>query len=149
MTESGVATDVSPASPVRRFASMVRWDVRLQRRYGLYAVYAVVTVAYALALQLVPEGFRADALVLVVFSDPVVLGFYFIAALVLFEKGDGVLDALVTSPLSTRVYLASKAISLTLLAVLASLVLAVATVGTGFDPAPLMVGVALIGIGQR
>ena len=127
----------------RALAAMVRWDVRLQRRYGIYAVYAVVTLAYALGLRLVPVGFRPTAAVVVVFTDPVLLGFYFVAALVLFEKGDGVLDALVTSPLSARAYLASKVLSLSLLAVVASLVLAVAAVGTRFDPLPLVVGVGL------
>ena len=127
----------------RALASMVRWDVRLQFRYGFYAAYAVLTVAYALALHVAPTAFRPSLLVLVVFNDPLVLGLYFVAALVLFEKGDGVLDALVTSPLSARAYLASKVASLSFLSVLASVVLAVASVGTAFDPLALVVGVGL------
>jgi len=122
---------------------MVRWDVRLQFRYGFYAAYAVLTIAYALALRVAPTDVRPLLLVFVIFNDPVVLGLYFVAALVLFEKGDGVLDVLVTSPLSARAYLASKVVSLSLLAVLATLVLAAIAVGTRFDPLVLVVGVGL------
>jgi len=120
---------------------MVRWDVRLQFRYGFYAAYAVLTVAYALALHVAPTDVRPLLLVFVIFNDSLVLGLYFVAALVLYERGDGVLDALVTSPLSARSYLASKVVSLSFLAVLATVVLAVASVGTGFDPLALVVGV--------
>ncbi|HKJ57921.1 MAG TPA: ABC transporter permease, partial [Halobacteriales archaeon] len=131
------------ASTTRRLLSMVRWDVRLQFRYGFYAAYAVLTIAYALALRVAPTDVRPLLLVFVIFNDPVVLGLYFVAALVLFEKGDGVLDVLVTSPLSARAYLASKVVSLSLLAVLATLVLAAIAVGTRFDPLVLVVGVGL------
>ena len=127
----------------RRLAAMVGWDVRLQYRYGFYAVYAVVTVGYALALRVAPLDLRPLLLQAALFSDQVVLGFYFVGALVLFEKGDGVLDALVTSPLSARAYLASKVVSLAALSVLASLALAVGVVGAGFDLLPLVAGVAL------
>lgn len=139
---SGVTRAVT-SNAVGTFTSTLRWDVRLQHRYGFYAVYALVTVAYALALHVVPDGARSVLLPVVIFSDPAFLGFYFVGAIVLFEKGDGVLDALVTSPLSARAYLASKVVSLTILAVLASLVLAVAGVGTDFDPLALVVGVSL------
>ena len=96
--------------------SMLPWDVRLQFRYGFYAVYAVLTLTFAGILRSLPAGVADTGLVLVVFADPSFLGFYFVAALVLFEKRDGVLDALVVSPLSTSAYLLSKALSLALLA---------------------------------
>jgi len=59
---------------------MVPWDVRLQYRYGFYGVYAVLTVLFAATLRSVPSGAaRETALLLVVFSDPSFLGFYFVA----------------------------------------------------------------------
>ncbi|WP_436924862.1 fluoroquinolone export ABC transporter permease subunit [Halosimplex amylolyticum] len=78
-----------------------------------------------------------------VFSDPSLLGFYFVAALVLFEKGEGVLDALPTSPLSTRAYLWSKAISLTLLALLATTAITALGYGVDLRWAPLLASVGL------
>jgi hypothetical protein len=105
---------------VSALRSMAVWDVRLQFRYGFYAVYAIVTAVYALGLTQLPPGFVIPALVLAVVTDSAVLGFYFIGALVLIEKREGVIDALVVSPLGVRGYLLSKTVSLTLLAVLAS-----------------------------
>ena len=99
---------------------MAPWDARLQYRYGFYLVYTVVTAFYVLGLQLVPAAWRADAIALVVVTDPAVLGFYFVGALVLFEKDQGVLDALVTTPLGVAGYLSSKVVSLTLLAIAAA-----------------------------
>lgn len=125
--------------------SMLAWDVRLQVRYGFYGIYAVLTAVYVLGLRVMPPALKTDAAVLLVVTDPTVLGFYFIAALVLFEKGEGVLDALVTSPLGDRGYLASKVVSLSLLAVTASTLVAVLGHGSVPGLPVLVVGVALGG----
>ena len=128
---------------VNSLRSMLVWDARLQVRYGFYAVYAVLTVVYIVGLQALGPSFRTDAAILLIVTDPTVLGFYFIAAVVLFEKEEGVLDALVTSPLGDRGYLASKVITLSVLAVLASILVAI--LGHGAEPrlAVLVAGVAL------
>lgn len=119
------------------------WDVRLQIRYGFYTVYAVLTAAYIVGLQVLETGLRTDATVLLIVTDPTILGFYFIAAMILFEKEEGVLDALVTSPIGDQGYLLSKVVTLSLLAVLASTLVAV--LGHGRIPglALLVPGVAL------
>ncbi|WP_254545365.1 fluoroquinolone export ABC transporter permease subunit [Halomarina pelagica] len=130
---------------VRSATAMLAWDVRLQLRYGFYAVYAVLAAAYAVLLGLLPPRLVEPALVFVVVSDAAVLGFYFIAALVLVERREGVLDALVVSPLGARGYLASKTASLTILAVLVSTLLAVVA-HRGTNVALLIVGVALTSV---
>jgi hypothetical protein len=131
---------------MRPTGSMLRWDVRLQRRYGFYTVYAALTVFYAIAFVGLPASMTERALVFVVLSDPAVLGFYFIAALVLIEKREGVLDAIVVSPLGVRGYLVSKVTSLTLLAVVVATVLSL-LVHSGSVNLPLLVlGVALTSI---
>ena len=122
---------------------MVLWDVRLQVRYGFYTVYAVLTAAFIIGLQLLGTGLRTDAAVLLIVTDPTVLGFYFIAAIVLFEKEEGVLDALVTSPIGDRGYLLSKVATLSLLAVLASTLVAVLGHGKASGLRLLVLGVAL------
>ncbi|SIR62724.1 fluoroquinolone transport system permease protein [Haladaptatus litoreus] len=104
---------------------MIGWDVRLQVKYGFYTVYAVLTLAFIVGLQAVGPDLRTDAAVLLIVTDPTILGFYFIASMVLFEKEEGVLDALVVSPLGDRGYLASKVLTLSLLAVVASTLVAV------------------------
>ena len=125
------------------FRSMLAWDIRLQVRYGFYTVYAILTVVFILGLRAIGPGLRTDAAVLLIVTDPTVLGFYFIASMVLFEKDEGVLDALVLSPLGDRGYLASKVLSLSLLAVITGTLVAV----LGHGPTPgfwvLVVGIAL------
>ncbi len=125
--------------------SMLVWDARLQARYGFYAVYAVLTFVYIVGLRALSPALRTDASVLLIVTDPTVLGFYFIAAMVLFEKEEGVLGALVTSPLGDRGYLISKTITLSLLAVIASILVAVFGHGSNIHPrlAVLVIGVSL------
>lgn len=123
--------------------SMLVWDVRLQVQYGFYAVYAVLTAAFVLGLRMIGSGLRTDAAVLLIVTDPTILGFYFIAALVLFEKREGVLDALVVSPLGDRGYLASKVLSLSLLAAVAAALVAVVGHGAPSRITVLVVGVVL------
>ncbi len=130
MTENSAAQDrwdrgTANRLSVHRFVSMLRWDVALQIRYGLYSIYAVVVTLFITGLQFIPEAYQSIAVTAVIFGDPVFLGMYFIAALVLFEKGEGVLNAMITSSLQGTEYLISKAISLTILTVLASTVIAV------------------------
>ncbi|WP_408959234.1 ABC transporter permease [Natrinema sp. 74] len=128
---------------VSALRTMIAWDVRLQVKYGFYTVYAVLTVTFILGLQVVGSGLRTDAAVLLIVTDPTILGFYFIASMVLFEKEEGVLDALVTSPLGDRGYLASKVLTLSLLAVIASALVAVLGHGTTPRLGLLLVGVCL------
>jgi fluoroquinolone transport system permease protein len=123
--------------------TMLRWDVDLQIRYGFYAVYAVVTVLFSAGLLLVPPGVRTDLLVLVLFGDPGFLGFYFVGALVLFEKNEGVLDALVTSPLSIRAYLTAKVVSLSAIALAGASVVTLVVHGTDFDLLWFLLGLGL------
>lgn len=124
-------------------SAMLRWDSRLQFRYGFYAVYAVVTVLFGLGLSGLPESVQTATLVMVLFADPGFLGFYFVGALVLFEKNEGVLHALVASPLSVDEYLVSKTASLSFIAVLGALVITLFVHGTGFDPLWLLLGLGL------
>lgn len=126
--------------------AMIPWDVRMQFRYGFYTVSAVLTVAYILTLSHVPDPWFVPTLIVVTVTDPGVLGFYFVAALVLFEKEEGVLDALVTSPLGVGGYLVSKVASLTALALLATTLIVLFAYGLRFDPVMFIVSVCLTSV---
>jgi len=67
---------------------------------------------------------RSVVLPMLVFSDPGLLGFFFIATLVLYEKEARSLQAISVTPLRPREYLWAKAVSLSTLAVLASIAVA-------------------------
>ncbi|ELZ96707.1 fluoroquinolone export ABC transporter permease subunit [Haloferax sulfurifontis] len=124
-------------------STMLRWDSRLQFRYGFYAVYAIVTMLFGLGLSGLPESVRTATLVMVLFADPGFLGFYFVGALVLFEKNEGVLHALVSSPLSADEYLVSKTLSLSFIANLGALVITLFVHGSAFQPVWFLLGLGL------
>jgi hypothetical protein len=72
--------------------------------------------------------------------------FYFIAGLVLLEKGEGTLEGLVVSPLRKEEYLASKLITLTLLSIFESLIIIIVVFGFDFNLPLLVVSFALQGV---
>ena len=100
---------------MRRLVAAVGWDFRLQWRFGFFLVGAIVAVVtIALLRPFVGEelGFLIPVWAL---GNLAVTTFYFAACLVLFEKGEGTLEAIVVSPLRPSEYLASKALSLSTL----------------------------------
>ncbi len=126
-----------------RLASTVRLDLLLQKRYGFFYAGAFVTVVWVALLIPLPEPLLNLAVPLIVFTDLSVVGFYFIAGMVLFEKGEETLFALISTPLRFREYLASKLLTLTALALVISLVVALAGYGFGFNPILFLLGVVL------
>jgi len=118
---------------MRRVIAMLLWEARLQRRYMFYAVTAIVAAIWVVLLRLLPAEVRADPAALVpafVLTNLQITAFYFAAALVLLERGQGVLAALLVSPLSADEYLWIKALSLTALALVENAVI----VGLVFGP---------------
>jgi len=113
---------------MKRLVAAIRLDVRLQIRYGLYAVTAIVVAVWGIALWMFGEALRPHAALLVpvfVAGNLLMTTFYFVAALVLFEKGEDSLSAIATTPLRDSEYLLSKVVSLTALALVESLVIVV------------------------
>ena len=102
-----------------RLATLVAHETRLQYRYGIYGAYAFVVAFYLAALAfgagLLPPVFIA----FVVYSDPAVLGFFFLGALMMLEKAEGVRFALSVSPVSASDYFWAKAAPLALLGIAA------------------------------
>jgi fluoroquinolone transport system permease protein len=107
-----------------RTLAATRRDVRLQWRQGLWLAYAFVCLAYALVLQLFEPALQGLLATLVVFSDPSMLGFFFIGGVMLLERSEGSLHAAFASPLRVQEWVAAKLVSLTVLAVVASFAIA-------------------------
>jgi len=103
-----------------RLASTLLWDMRLQYRQGLYWAAAVVVASWGAILWQLPPAGVMWLLPVALFIDMSVFGFYFMAGILYLEKGDGVLAALVVTPMRSTEYLLSKVISLTVIALLAS-----------------------------
>ena len=126
---------------LRRAAVLVAHDLRVQWRSGIWLVYVLVCLSYLFLLALVPEWLRTPATTLIVFSDPAVLGWFFVGAAMLLEGEQGTAPALFVSPAGVDEWLLGKLVSLTLLAVLASFAVAVPTVGVELRPLWLLLAV--------
>ena len=126
-----------------KLSSTVKWDMRLQYKYGFYYVYAIVTFLYIILLRQLPEGLLGIATTFVIFTDPGFLGFLFIGAIILFEKSEQTLNALTVTPLKVNEYIFSKTLSLTILALLTSLIIVLFSYGLDFNYLALILGVLL------
>jgi fluoroquinolone transport system permease protein len=121
-------------------------DIRIQYRNGFYyAVLFVVTLWVILFWRL--PGLGLDEIwPVLLFTNLIITTFYFMGGLILLEKGEGTLVAQVVTPLRSWEYLASKILTLGLLAVFENLLLTVFIFGTGFKALYLVLGLALAGV---
>ncbi|HEY9012106.1 MAG TPA: hypothetical protein VIN06_13910 [Devosia sp.] len=135
---------------MHRLGVLIAHDIRLQYRYGIYAAYAVVVALYVAILLSARAELPDWAAAFIIFSDPAALGFFFLGALMMLERSEGVRTALAITPISPLDYLWAKMLTLTGLSLVACLALYLAhRVG---DPVLLFATVALtsfqfIGIG--
>jgi len=105
---------------------LIQNDFQLQWRYRITVAYAVVVSLYTAAIVYAGDAFPNWLVALIIYSDPAVLGFFFLGGLMMLEKAESVRTALALSPMTTTQYLGAKTISLTVLAVIAVLILALA-----------------------
>lgn len=111
-------------------ARLIKQDVLFQFRHGFYYVYAFVTAVYIAVLLFIPIEIRDFWSNLIVFTDPGTLGFFFVGAIVMLERNQQLLTYLFITPVELKSYLWSKILSLAFIALLTSLVIAYAALGT-------------------
>ncbi len=116
---------------MRILINTIIWDLKLQVRNNIFTIAIIVAAIYTgIFLGFKLKG-NDDILSALIYSDPAFMGFLFIGVLVLFEKGANTLQALVVTPVKIWHYLFSKAISLTLIALI--ICFAMAFAGHGFN----------------
>ncbi|PAD81565.1 hypothetical protein CHH57_19240 [Niallia circulans] len=126
-----------------RVVELFQMDVKFQLRHGFYYAYALVTIFYIGLLLLIPEAYVQTASILIVFTDPSVLGFFFVGGIVLLERDQSIFSTLYVTPLKIHEYLISKVMSLTHLAAVTSIVLLVAIHQISFHVVPFLLAVIL------
>ena len=131
---------------MRRLAATVRLDLRLQVRNGFYYAVAFVLACWFVVLTRLPAIDWGYLLPAVVFGNLVMVNFYFVAGLVLLEKGEGTLEAQVVTPLADWEYLASKTLTLAALSVVEQVVIVWSAYGAGFAAGPLVAGIVLASV---
>jgi fluoroquinolone transport system permease protein len=128
---------------VTRFAHALRLELTLQvRQRFLHAAVFSGFIWLAVLLPLSP-GLRSVAEPYILLGDTCIIGFFFVAGTVFFEKQERTLGALISTPLRFSEYLAAKVTPLVLISL--SVALAVPTIshGFGYQMLPLVVGTVL------
>jgi fluoroquinolone transport system permease protein len=103
--------------------SLTKYDILFQLKQGFYTVYAILVVIYLLILFYLPLSVRMPITAYIILNDTSVVGIIFVGALVLLEKQQNILQSLFITPLKLSTYLWSKVLSLTLIALLASVII--------------------------
>ena len=104
----------------------------------------MVAAVWVVLLRFVQGETLSLLLPVFLFFNVNVTTFYFLAGLVLFEKGEGTLEALVTTPLRPAEYLLSKIVALSLFASVESCVIVLIGYGTDLRWPPLIAGMLLL-----
>lgn len=99
---------------MRIFTNVLKWDIIFQMKYGLYIAGFVLSLVWIGILSLFSGEALMIAVPIVLLSDVSTMGLLFIGAILFFERGQGSINALITTPLKTSVYVLSKLISLTI-----------------------------------
>lgn len=127
-----------------RLGAAIIQDIRLQWRNGFY--FASAFVALVLTLVLLQFG-RLDYQYWwppIILENLVINAFYFMSGLVLLEKGEGTLEALLVSPLRDWEYLSAKVLSLSLLALIETSLVVMLVSGMPANPLWLILGLLLL-----
>lgn len=82
---------MSTSAPLR---PLLATELRLHWRHGILAATALLTVLWALLLMLLPAAWSPTAVPWVLFVEVTALGFFFVPALALVERSNGVTAAL-------------------------------------------------------
>ncbi len=100
--------------------NMIKWEFTLLYRYKIIHISILSVILYFIITQALPDMNIPVFHTLLLFFDPAIIGIMFVGALVLFEKSENVLQALVVTPMKVNEYLLSKIISLTILSVISA-----------------------------
>ncbi len=130
---------------MKAFLNALKSDGRFQLKQGFYTIYAVVAVLYIIILRWLPLSWRLEVMPFVLFTDPSVLGLFFIGGILLLEKQQGIVDLVHVTPLKTSHYLYAKLLSLAALGLFVSLVIT-AAVGASVTYSPLVLGIVTTSI---
>ena len=115
-------------------------DILFQWKQGIHFYYMIVTFLYILLLWLLPSRFRSAGCLIILFSDPTVLGFFFSGIVLYLDKE--ILPSLFITPLRMDEYIVSRIISFFLISFGISFVLLLLFLPGNFNALFLFLGLA-------
>ena len=103
----------------RRLAMAMRLDIISQWKNGFFLIYAALGLMYMVIINQLPAQWISVVVPTILFTDPTVLGLFFIGGIVMLEKQQGIIDSLSVTPLTVAEYMLSKLITLAFVALFA------------------------------
>ncbi len=107
---------------MKNLIKLIGWDIVLLTKYQILPIAVGIGVLYIALIKLLDVPI--DIVILLIFSDPSMMGFIFVGVMVLYEKQAGTTSALAVTPLQPWQYLLSKSISLSIPAIVVSMIMA-------------------------
>jgi fluoroquinolone transport system permease protein len=126
-----------------RLLSAARWDVSLQYRNGFYFVSAFTAVFAIILLKQFPGMDFSYWWPIIITNNLAINSYYFMAGIVLLEKGEGTLEAQIVTPLRPWEILGSKVLTLGLLSLFETLLIIFIVQGVNFNWFLLVTGILL------
>lgn len=126
-----------------RIITILKQDLRFQFRHRFYHAYLIISLIYIALLLNLPGDLRTFIAGIIIFSDPSMLGFLFISAIILLEKEDNILESLFVTPLKLDEYIAAKLISLGLISLMSSLFIVIVSIQSKVNYFLLISGIIL------
>jgi len=121
-------------------------DFRFQFRSGIHPVYLAVSIFYIIILKLLPQGWMKVLFPAVILTDPALMGFLFIGAILFFERDQGLFPLISISPVTIKEYILSKTASLTAAATGTTLIIGLPVMKLNLNYPLLIIGTALTAV---
>lgn len=124
-----------------RVLSLLKYDLLFQIRHGFYYATFFICFLYVGLLKVIPTEIKTTTTLIIIFSDPLMIGLFFIGAIILLEKEQDTLSTIFVTPLTIKEYFISKIVSLSLLASLLSSLVVFSAFGVVHNFYLLLLGV--------
>lgn len=128
---------------MNRLTSALRLEVTVQGRQRFIHAAIFSGLIWLAVLLPMPPSLRPVAEPYVLCGDITIIGFFFIAGSVFFEKQERTLSAVISTPLRFAEYLAAKLTVLLMISIFVAVTVATIVHGFGYRLAPMLAGVAL------
>lgn len=129
-----------------RLSSALKTDIRFQLKQGIYAIYLIVTFFYLVVISALPETLHSIIVPFMVFSDPSIVGFFFIGGVIMLEKTQGIFTYLSITPLRLSEYILSKLLSYSFLAEIAGFAIVITVYENPVNWPVLFIGILLTSV---
>jgi fluoroquinolone transport system permease protein len=132
-----------------RLTATLKLDITVQLRSKLYHIAIGLALLLGVVMRLfLPADLMPQLLPLFYLFAIGGTAYFFVAGMIIFEKGEHTLDALNVSPLRIDEYLISKAISLLIVVLAESIIVLLISYGIqGLNPLLLLAGMCLMSLG--